>query len=101
MNDVTERIRASRLRALATVRRSIAIVRRTIQQNRALAEHPDHRESAEQRIREGADELEMLAEQEARLEAAANAPIGTPGGEEGGAQEPAAEERERRSDPPA
>jgi hypothetical protein len=59
---------ASRERSLEHVRNAIEIVTRVIEENRVLAtEHPDRRESAEQRIREGHAELETLAEEERKL----------------------------------
>jgi hypothetical protein len=62
------RIQASRERSLAAIRRSAATVRRVIATNERLAEHPDHRSSAEQRIDEGHEELETLAGEEAEIE---------------------------------
>jgi hypothetical protein len=59
---------ASRRRSLEHVRNAIQIVKRVIEENRTLAaEHPDHRESAEQRIREGHAELETLTREEEEL----------------------------------
>jgi|1185.fasta_scaffold1992871_1 hypothetical protein len=59
---------ASRRRSLEHVRNAIQIVKRVIAENQTLAsQHPDHRESAEQRIREGHAELETLTREEDEL----------------------------------
>jgi hypothetical protein len=59
---------ASRKRSLATVRRTIRKVEYVIAANRDLArDYPDHRESAQQRIREGEGELAALREEERKL----------------------------------
>jgi len=61
-------LEASRRRSLATVRRTIGKVEHVIAASRELAmEHPSHRESAEQRIREGEAELATLHEEERTL----------------------------------
>lgn len=58
----------SRRRSLATVRRTIRTVERTIAANRSLAEeHPERRGTAEQRIVDGEAELVELREEERRL----------------------------------
>jgi hypothetical protein len=60
--------RSSRRRSLEHVRNAIRIVRRVIAENRTLGRRfPDHRESAERRIREGEQELETLADEEKTL----------------------------------
>ena len=68
--DVRDHLRATRVRALQTVRRTIEMVADLVDQNRRLADHPEHRMSAEQRIDEGVAELETLRRQEAELTAA-------------------------------
>jgi hypothetical protein len=61
-------LEASRKRSLATVRRTMRKVENVIAMSRDLArDHPDHRESAEQRIREGEGELRTLREEERKL----------------------------------
>ena len=69
MPTVRERIAASRRRSLATVRRTIATVQRVISANRWIADrYPDHRDSAERRVREGEQELTQLESEEAALQ---------------------------------
>jgi hypothetical protein len=59
---------SSRRRSLQHVRNAIEIVKRVIRENRTLGRRfPDHRASAEQRIREGEAELETLASEEETL----------------------------------
>ena len=65
--DLQDHVRATRVRALQTVRRTIVVLIDLVDQNRRLADNPDHRMSAEQRISEGETELEELRRQEAEL----------------------------------
>lgn len=61
--------RASHRRALASIRRALATVRRVIAVNRRIAaEFPDHRESAEKRVREGEDEIIRLESEQGAME---------------------------------
>jgi hypothetical protein len=66
---VQARTRGARRRALATLRRTVGLVRAVIRQNRLLAQAPGHEASAGRRIREGEVELERLTEEIRVLEA--------------------------------
>ena len=60
-------IEASRQRSLQHVRSAIDKVTHVIEMNRELARDPNHRESAERRIREGEGELVTLREEQRML----------------------------------
>ena len=68
MDPLQRRMAASRRRSLATVKRTIDIVKSVIRQNRQLAGYPGHQESAEKRIRDGNDELSRLEDERRNLE---------------------------------
>ena len=62
-----DRVTSSRRRALETVRRTTELVLLVIRQNKELATHPGHEQSAARRVAEGEQELRVLADQEARI----------------------------------
>jgi hypothetical protein len=67
---VNDRIAASRARALATLRRTQAVIRRVIAANETLREFPGHEDTADARIAEGEQELARAEAEIAAIEAA-------------------------------
>jgi hypothetical protein len=69
MEDETRRrVDDANARSLAHVRNAIEIVERVLQENRRLAERPDHLASTEQRVIDGEEELGVLHSELAALE---------------------------------
>ncbi len=68
MTSPRRRIDATRERVRQSLLRGIEAVEAVLVSNRKLAESPTHRESAEQRIREGEYELARLQAELAALE---------------------------------
>jgi hypothetical protein len=66
--DAHRAAEASLDRSLASVRRAITILRRVVDQNKALGKVAGHEASARQRLREANAELRELRRQEVELE---------------------------------
>ena len=69
MSDTEQRLAGSRSRMIETLERTQATIIEVIRQNEVLAEDPDHRESALQRVGEGRAELERVTAELANLRA--------------------------------
>lgn len=68
----TDYVRRSRTRTIQSLRRTAGMLERVIDQNRLLAENPDHRRSSLVRIAEGKVELDLVRAHLAVLEDEAN-----------------------------
>jgi hypothetical protein len=60
---MTDPIRASRRRSIATLRRTLEILQRVVGANRRLMDEPAHRATAEKRVSDGEEEI-LRAESE-------------------------------------